>query len=202
MDSASRRLLLTNPQIATLMDLVLELRKRGLRVPNVDPTDGGVEAKALFLLESPGPKAVDSDFVSRDNPDPSARNMKRELEVAGFERRQTTIWNVVPFCVSDEKTNRNASALHIRQSIPDTQAFIDRMTNLQVIVFCGRKAQLAIARLRIPPEISVLRTFHPGGQSYNHKRCRTDISRTFAEACRIVNAEPVPTGIPLIATQE
>jgi hypothetical protein len=71
---------LNDPHVRALMDLVRDLRSRGLDVPNVDPNDGGVNAQVLILLETPGPKAVASRFVSRDNPDPSARNLGRVLD--------------------------------------------------------------------------------------------------------------------------
>jgi hypothetical protein len=67
------------------MEVIDRIRKRGLQVPNVDPNDGGIGATVLLLLESPGPRAVASSFVSRDNPDASARNMGCELERAGFQ---------------------------------------------------------------------------------------------------------------------
>src|SRR5262245_33198532 len=58
---------LNDPHVRPLMELVRYLRSRGLDVPNVDPNDGGVNAQVLILLETPGPKAVASRFVSRDN---------------------------------------------------------------------------------------------------------------------------------------
>jgi hypothetical protein len=54
---------LNDPHVRPLMDLVRDLRSRGLDVPNVDPNDGGVNAQVLILLETPGPKAVASRFV-------------------------------------------------------------------------------------------------------------------------------------------
>jgi hypothetical protein len=64
------------------MNLVEEMRARGLRVPNVDPNDGGIHARLLVLLECPNPKAVVSDFVSRNNPDPFARKIGFVLKQA------------------------------------------------------------------------------------------------------------------------
>ena len=58
---------LNDPHVRALMDLVRDLRSRGLDVPNVDPNDGGVNAQVLILLETPGPKAVASRFVSWDH---------------------------------------------------------------------------------------------------------------------------------------
>ena len=78
-------------------------------MPNCDPRDGGVGARALFLLESPGPKAVNSGYVSSDNPDPSARNFKKLLAQAGFARAEVALWNVVPHFISTKERNQNAS---------------------------------------------------------------------------------------------
>lgn len=66
--------LLAEPHIIPLMDLVYSLNARGFATPNVDPNDGGVNARALFLLESPGPRAVGTGYISQDNPDASAAN--------------------------------------------------------------------------------------------------------------------------------
>src|SRR5690242_2498211 len=95
-----RLMRLTEPHVAPLMELILALRSQGLNVPNVDPNDAGINATALFLSETPGPRAVGTGFVSCDNPDPSARNMKRALGLCGFRRDEIVLWNVVPQCLS------------------------------------------------------------------------------------------------------
>lgn len=69
------------------------------RIPYFDPLDGGIEAKVLFILEAPGPKAVASGFISRNNPDESAKNLFLLLREAGFERRDTLLWNIVPWYI-------------------------------------------------------------------------------------------------------
>jgi hypothetical protein len=56
--------------------------------------------------------------VSRDNPDPSAKNIGEVLDAAGFARSDVLLWNVVPYCVSTETQNRNATAAHIREADP------------------------------------------------------------------------------------
>ena len=173
---------LAEPHVRPLMALVHGLRARGLEVPNVDPNDGGANATALFLLESPGPRAVTSYFVSRDNPDPSAKNLSVELDIAGFARAEVLLWNVVPHCVSTKEQNRNASPAQVREAIPDTQAFLDCLPALRVVVFCGRRAQRAQQLLRLRDTVTALSTFHPGAMSYNHLRCREDIRATFKQA--------------------
>lgn len=65
-------------------------------LPCFDPCDGGVLARALFLMEAPGPKAVGSTFISRNNPDPTARNICDLLQEAGIACGDTLIWNIVP----------------------------------------------------------------------------------------------------------
>jgi uracil-DNA glycosylase len=123
---------LDETHVRPLMDIVRGLRSRGLSVPNVDPDDGGVKARALFFLETPGPRAVGTFYVSRSNPDPSARNMGKALDFAGFARSDVLIWNVVPHCVSTVDRNKNATAKQIRETAPDTQAVIDVMQSLAV----------------------------------------------------------------------
>jgi uracil-DNA glycosylase len=186
-DPKERERLLDAPHVRPLMDLVREFRTRGWIVPNVDPEDGGVGASALFLLESPGPKAVGTQYVSRDNPDPSAKNMSTSLEKAGFLRSDVVIWNVVPYCVSTEEKNYNATVAQIIEAIPDTQLFIDCLKGLKVVIFCGRRAQRAQHHLKIPPTVRQLLTFHTGAMAFNHSRCREDIEAKFMEAFKIIS---------------
>jgi uracil-DNA glycosylase len=180
--SATREDRLNEPHVAPLMDVVRDLRARGLVVPNVDPTDGGIDARILVLLETPGPRAVESGFVSRDNPDPSAKNIGKVLDAAGFARSDILLWNVVPYCVS----TKTPTAAHIREAIPASQAFIDRLQKLVAVVFCGRSAQRAQKSLRLPPGVVAFCTFHPGAQAFNNPRCRADINETFQIARRLL----------------
>ena len=71
------------PRVAALTEFVRALRAEAIaanlipsedHVPHFDPLDGEVEAGCLFLFEAPGPRAVGSGFVSRDNPDETAKN--------------------------------------------------------------------------------------------------------------------------------
>jgi uracil-DNA glycosylase len=120
------------PHVLPLMDFVRHLRAQGLSVPSVDPKDGGIFARALFLQVTPGPKAVGTQFVSQDNPDWTARNMKRTLGEAGFLRSDVVLWNVVPYCISTIDRNKNPTVAQIIEAIPYTQAFIDELKSLSV----------------------------------------------------------------------
>src|SRR6516162_8039324 len=122
--SDPREARLNDPHVVPLMNVVRDLRARGLVVPNVDPNDAGVNARVLVLLETPGPKSVASGFVSCDNPDPSAANLAQALDDASLARSDVLLWNVVPQCLSTATQNRNASAAEILAAAPDLQAFI------------------------------------------------------------------------------
>ena len=177
--------LLSEPHMAPLMALIASWRSAGYYVPNPDPNDGGINAEALFLLESPGPKAVGSGFVSCDNPDPSARNLKISFQRAGLNRSKVMVWNVVPYCVSSATKNKNASTADIENSAPLTQEFVRLLANLQVVVMCGGKAVEALKFLYFPCQ--VFATYHTGGMAYNHKAKRKNIEETFAEVRRLIS---------------
>ena len=98
----SRSEQLGQPHVAPLTAFVAELRaERGIsaNIPDFDPWDGGTEAELLFLLEAPGARAVASGFVSRNNPDETAKNFFELNREAGIPRRRTVIWNVVPWYI-------------------------------------------------------------------------------------------------------
>lgn len=182
---------LEETHVRELTEFIREvLRTEDSKVPNVDPTDGGARARALFLLESPGRKAVASRFVSFDNPDASAGNMKKLLKFANIERNEVLLWNVFPYCVSTEQKNGNATRRQILDALPETTAFIDILReSLLVVVLCGRRAQWAAEGLKaiLPNTVTLLQTFHPAARSYNQPKQRSDMERTFAEVAKIIS---------------
>jgi hypothetical protein len=177
---------LDEPHVRRLIAIIDGIRRRPgqPRVPNVDPNDAGSHASALFLLESPGPKAVGTDFVSRDNPDPSARNMGCALDHAGFGRKEYVLWNVVPQCISTLDQNRKPTRAQVRDAVGDTLDFIRALEQLRVIVFCGGVARFQQSLLvdKISPNIHVFETYHTGAKAYNRQRLRKHIHSTFLEA--------------------
>src|SRR5262245_27552976 len=93
----ARLAMLEAPHVVALTQFVNDVRAQmggDYRIPYFDPLDGGTYAECLFLLEAPGPKAVTSGFVSRNNPDETAKNfflLNRELAI---ERTRTVAWNI------------------------------------------------------------------------------------------------------------
>ncbi len=104
-----RRAALARPHVAPLTAFVQQLRaERGQAygIPDFDPADGGTSAELLYLLEAPGPKALVSGFISRDNPDETAKNFFLLNHEAGLERTRTVIWNIVPWYIGNGRRTR------------------------------------------------------------------------------------------------
>lgn len=173
---------LSDDHIAPLIRLIEVWRSEGNDVPYPDPLDGGIDAKVLFLLESPGPKAIKMGFISRDNPDQTAQNIGQALSDAGITRFDSVLWNVVPFHVATAAKNKNASQSQVKSSAYYTQQFIDLLPELQAVVFCGDTALTAMKFLDI--RCRVFATYHPSAKVFNRKDYRDHIQATFAEVKR------------------
>ena len=111
---------LREPHIAPLTVFVEALRAQvgpDLSIPNFDPWDGGIDAEILYLLEAPGPKAVLSGFISRNNPDETAKNFFELNAEAKVPRKRTVTWNIVPWYIGDGKHVRSANRADLRAGI-------------------------------------------------------------------------------------
>ncbi len=172
-----------------LAEFVKQVRRErvGAQIPGFDPRDGGIHARALFLLEAPGPKAVSTGFISRDNPDPSARNMRALLHEAGLRREDTVLWNVVPWYVGIPGKIRPISKEDLKQARPYRSKLLELLKALTVVVLVGRKAQAIEEELQ--GRFFVLRkTFHPSNQVRNRwpKKYAT-IKATFSEVAKLIS---------------
>lgn len=136
-------------------------------VPYFDPLDGGVRARALFLLEAPGRKAVVSGFISRNNDDETAKNMLGLLAGAGIARRDTVLWNVVPWYIGDGRRIRAARNADFALARRHLTRLIELLPRLRVVVLVGLKAQAAWDLVGLEPRQIVVRTWHPSAQVMN-----------------------------------
>lgn len=142
-------------------------------LPSFDPCDGGINAKALFLLEAPGPKAVGSTFISRNNPDPTARNMCELLQESGLARRDTLLWNIVPWYVGDGTRIRAVNRDDITEAFSYLSDLLTLLPDLKVVALVGKKAQSAKEKIRELTELPLIDTPHPSARVFNvwpHKR--------------------------------
>jgi uracil-DNA glycosylase len=140
-----------------------------------DPDGGGVHAKALFLLETPGRKAgadQGSHFISADNDDPTAENFFRIRDEAGLPRDSLVAWNVVPWYLGDGTRGANATPADIKEAEPWLERLIRLLIpDLRVVVPMGDKALKAwMLLLATDPSIPLLPTLalpHPSPKVLN-----------------------------------
>ena len=152
----------------SLGPFVEELRQDwpGRAIPGFDPKDGASAAKILFLLEAPGPRAVDSNLISRDNNDKTAANFNALLAEAKIERGETALWNVVPWYIgnADRTKIRPARVSDLREADAQLVKLLRLMQALRAVVLVGRKARHNSVRALIEREatgVRVFECFHP-----------------------------------------
>ncbi|SEK98273.1 Uracil DNA glycosylase superfamily protein [Sphingomonas palmae] len=135
----------------------------GRRIPLLDPADGGAGARLLILLETPGPGDDGDRMVSRDNPTGTARNLTRFLHEAAIARRDTILWNTVPWIVHEPGArNRPLRRGEIREGLTALPDFLALLPHLRVAVLAGRVAREAAPVLAdCCPHAAVLTMPHP-----------------------------------------
>lgn len=167
-----KRGLLTRPDILPLTEHVERIRSaRGRdRVPDFDPTEAGVRAPLLLLLEAPGAKATrergGSGFVSPDNDDGTAENMWWLLRQAGVDRAKDVVtWNIVPWYLGSDSKIKPATRVDLEAARPYVAELLGLLVNLRVVVLIGRRAADGWRQLAIDlPSVEVP---HPSPQNLN-----------------------------------
>lgn len=186
---ASRLHEIEQPHIAPLTAFVRRLRVHaGLdaSIPFFDPWDGGVNAEVLFLLEAPGPKARNSGFISRNNPDETAKNFFGLLNDANIPRKSTVLWNVVPWYIGTGEKIRPANSCDIRSGIESLGELLGLLPQLRGVCLVGSKAQKAKDRLRnLRPMLFIEGCPHPSPMFINRK---AENRQALLDRLRIVKA--------------
>ena len=164
----ARRAALAAPHMAPLAAFAAGLREAtGHAGPDADPADGGVGARVLLLLETPGPKhalrGAGGGFVSRDNPTPTGANLRRFLAAARLPREATLIWNAVPFVIhAPGASNRAPRRAEQQAGLAHLPPLLDLLPRLAVAVLAGRAAAAAGPVLEAArPGLPVLLMPHP-----------------------------------------
>lgn len=170
---AQRLAELQQPHIRELTAFVERIRVEracGDAVPYFDPADGGSTAECLYVLEAPGPKAVRSGFISRNNPDETAKNWLTLNAEAGLDRKRTVICNIVPWYIGSNGKIRAASSADISAGWPYLLELVDMLPRLSVVVLVGGKAQQIGPRLRSArPSLRQMACPHPSPMFVNRK---------------------------------
>jgi hypothetical protein len=138
-------------------------------IPYFDPLDGGIKGSVLLLLEAPGPKAVETGFVSRDNPDDSAKNLFLACDAAGLKREEMVLWNVVPWYLGSGGRIRAATKRDLAAGVRHLSNLLRVLPRLLAVVLMGRKAQTADAaiRLLLPSGVTIFQAPLPSPQFVN-----------------------------------
>lgn len=170
---ASRLEEIEQSHTAPLTEFVRRLRASigsDASIPFFDPWDGGIYAEVLFLLEAPGPKARNSGFVSRNNPDETAKNFFELLTEAGIPRKRSILWNIVPWYIGTATKIRPANISDISSGIKPLEELLSLLPRLREIVLVGRKAQKAEDYLkRLRPLLIIEKCPHPSPMFINRK---------------------------------
>lgn len=156
----------------SLSNLVHQIRtERNLKqeVPDFDPQNGNELAKYLFLLEAPGPKAVQTGYISFENPDPTARNLRDQLTAAGIIRAEIALWNIVPWYIgkADVTSIRAATSADISDGIMYLKPLISLMPALKCVVLVGAAARQAHMHLSSVTTARIVCCHHPSARVVN-----------------------------------
>ncbi len=140
------------------------------RVPDFDPTEAGIRAPMLLLLEAPGGKATrergGSGFVSPDNDDGTAENMWHLLREAGVDRPNDVVtWNIVPWYLGSDAKIRRAGRSDLEEARPYLAELLALLTHLRVVVLVGRRAAEGWQQLRL--DLPTVEVPHPSPQNLN-----------------------------------
>ncbi len=190
---ASRLAAIYQTHVAALNGFVETLRARkgdGYQIPFFDPFDSGVTARALLLMEAPGTRAVESGFVSRDNPDETAKNIFEMSLNAGLDRRDCVLWNVCPWFLGTSTTIAPVQAVDIREAEGELRWLLNRLPDLQCVALIGRKAQRAIATVTAErPGLPIVNMPHPSPRFVNRRpENRAEVLEGFRAIARAIAA--------------
>ena len=161
---ASRLAAIREPHVAPLNQYVDDLRRRTrLEVPWIDPADGGVNARILFLLEKPGPmtstmgKKAGSGFISSDNDDPSAENSFLFWQRVGMPRSLVARWNVIP----GWNGTRKITTSELDAGVGELKTLLPLLPEIRSVVFVGKQAAKAAKLVRRLGDFHFFESAHP-----------------------------------------
>jgi uracil-DNA glycosylase len=164
---ARKKTLLLAPHMKPLTEFARKIaEEHRVDVPLFDPAGGGVNAKVLLLLESPGTAAMRSGLVSLDNDDPTDVNTFTALAEGGLSRRVCVSWNVVPWHVAGP----SPSPVDLRGAAPHLVTLLRLLKDLKAVVVLGRPAGSAWNLSGRGYGLKVFNAPHPSPLSINRDR--------------------------------
>jgi len=157
---------------SALVDRIRSERRLAREVPGFDPLNGNENARFLFVLEAPGPKAVATGVISFDNPDPTATNFRTQLQQADVARSDLALWNVVPWYLGNEEGTRirGAKTSDVKLGLNYLTTVVAAMAKLQCVVLVGGAARQAHIHLSHQTTARILSCHHPSPKVQNTVR--------------------------------
>jgi len=194
---AERIAALGSAHITRLEAYAETLRASHGEVPHFDPFDGGVDARLLFLLATPGPSLAQIRFTSRDNPTGTARTLRRLFAAAGIPRRESVLWNAVPWILLRRGRTLGVPSAHDRAAaravLPD---LLELLPRLEAVVLLGAEASTLADRVqeRVP---IVFMAPHPSPANLAADQTAfARLERAFMEVSAVSRRSAQPTGAP------
>jgi len=181
----NRKKLLSLPHISPLVKYRFEAKiNSGIKFPfpQFDPLDGGIRSHILLLLATPGRQANGTGFVSRNNPDPTAKRIFDICQEEGIPRQTTILWNIVPWYLGNERKTNNPTAQDIRTGKSLLPDLLKVLPKIKCVVLMGSIAQKASDVLK-DIECKVFYCPHSGNKTrISNPNFETEIRNTFKEA--------------------
>ncbi|HEU0188873.1 MAG TPA: uracil-DNA glycosylase [Gallionella sp.] len=158
----------TSP-LSLIVERIRSEKQLTREVPGFDPKNGNEKARFLFVLEAPGPMAVDSGVISLDNKDQTAINFRTQLDGAGVKSSDIALWNVVPWYLGKEDISkiRGARSTDVKQGLQYLTAVVAAIENLQCIILVGGAARKAHIHLSHNTTARILSCHHPSPKVQN-----------------------------------
>ena len=200
---AAKRRRLDAPDVGVLNELVRRWKRQDATrdIPWFDPDGGGVRARVLVLMESPGPKTVrdgEAGFCSEDNDDGTAATFHQVRERSGLLQRDYVRWNIVPWAVYAKDGRWTApSSQDLIAAEPALGELLAVLSELQLVVCMGAKALTGFMRhitlvdthlVEVKPPL-ILGVPHP---SQRNTRARTEALVRIENALRVGAAIVAP----------
>jgi uracil-DNA glycosylase len=121
-------------------------------------------------LEAPGARAVSSGFISRNNPDVSAKNFFNLNSDAGIPRKATVIWNIVPWYIGSGTRIRPADGSDLAPGLLYLQKLFPLLPALRIVVIMGNKPGSAKDQISIwRPDVQIFSSHHPSPLYVNRR---------------------------------
>ena len=155
--------------LARIVERIRVEQGLGREVPGFDPTNGNENARYLFVLEAPGPKAVASGVISLDNDDQTARNFRDQLKCAGVDRSDIALWNVVPWYLGTKTQTkiRPATGQDIGKALEYLSDVVSAIPHLRCIMLVGGAARRGHIWLSHRTTARILSCHHPSPKVQN-----------------------------------